>query len=372
MKRILHVVPSLELGGTEAFIMNHYRSMNRQEIQFDFLVCAKKDWPYLKEIDRLGGRVFYTARPSILRLGSFLAGMKQAIREGGPYAAIHCHADADNAVPILCGAICGVKKRIAHLHAIDQMPERWSRKWFHYVKKWLIKAFATDVWACSEEAGNSFVGADYFGKNGKVIRNGISLDRFLFVDEAHKQALKEEFHISDDQPVLGNITRFDENKNQLFLVEVFKNLLTQHPEALLILGGTDGGKLQQVKDYVAENDLEKNVRFIGRRNDVPEWLSLMDVYVFPSVFEGLGIALLEAQAAGCLCVASTGVPMDTDMGLGTAHYLPLSEGAAGWAEFLSAKLDKKQKPLQSDIRKAFVEKHFDINESCKELVKYYG
>jgi len=372
MKRILHVVPSLDLGGTEAFIMNYYRCINRDEIQFDFLVCNKKDWPYLKEIDQLGGRVFYTARPSVLCFGSFLKGMRRAIREGGPYTAIHCHADADNAVPILCGFLCGVKKRIAHLHAIDTGPERLSRKWFHAVKKWVIKTCATDVWACSETAGVSFVGQTFFRENGKIIRNSISLDRFLQIQETDTAALKEEFEIFGDRLVLGNITRFDENKNQLFLVDVFQNLLKKHPDALLLLGGTDGGMLKQVQEYVVSKGLQDNVRFIGKRKDVPVCLRIMDAYVFPSVFEGLGIALLEAQAAGCLCIASTGVPRDTDMGLGTAFYLDLAEGADNWAEQLNIKLEARQKPAQCEIRKAFAEKRFDINESCKELVTYYG
>ena len=372
MKRILHIVPSLELGGTEAFIMNHYRGLNRQEIQFDFLVCSKKDWPYLKEIDRLGGRVFYTARPSILCFPAFLRGMKQALAEGGPYVAIHCHADADNGVPILCGLLCGVKKRIAHLHAMEEVPERLSRKWFHSVKKWIIKAFATDIWACSRAAGISFVGETFFQKKGKVIRNGISLDRFLNVEEGAVSALKAEFRIPENSLVLGNITRFDENKNQLFLVDVFRKLLERHPDALLLLGGTDGGSLRQVQDYVAEKGLLEKVRFIGRRSDVPACLKLIDVYVFPSVFEGLGIALLEAQAAGCLCVASTGVPEDTDMGLGTAFYLELAQGETAWAAFLSEKLAERKLPSQQEIRAAFGKNHFDINESCKELVDYYG
>ena len=372
MKRILHIVPTLDLGGTEAFIMNHYRYLNRGEIQFDFLVCSRKDWPYLKEIEALGGRVFYTARPSVLCLRSFLAGMRHALKEGGPYAAIHCHADADNAVPLLCGLICGVKRRIAHLHAIDITPSRLSRKWFHTVKKSLIKCCATDIWACSEAAGTSFVGADLFRKKGKIIRNGISLDRFLHTDETYADTLKAEFNIRDGQLVVGNISRFDENKNQLFLLEVFRNLLEKYPDAVLLLGGPDGGMLEDVKTAVAAANLEENVRLIGRRNDVADCLKLIDVYVFPSLFEGLGIALLEAQAAGCLCVASTGVPRDTDMGLGTAHYLELSDTAKEWAEFISGKLDARCKPAHCDIRSAFAERSFDINESCKELVKYYG
>lgn len=370
MKRILHVVPSLELGGTEAFIMNHYRCLNRHEIQFDFLVCSKKDWPYLKEIDRLGGRVFYTARPSVLCLGNFLRGMKQAIAEGGPYDAIHCHADADNAVPLLCGILCGVKKRIAHLHAMDEVPQRLSRKWFHAVKKAVIKYGATDIWACSEDAGVSFVGADYFKEKGKVIRNGISLDRFLQRDEARTAALREEFRLDGSGLVVGNISRFDENKNQLFLLDVFRKLLEKRPDAMLLLGGTDGGMLEEVK--TAAEDIENRVRFIGKRSDVAACLQLIDVYIFPSVFEGLGIAFLESQAAGCLCVASTGVPRDTDMGLGNAHYLELSAGAASWADYICGKLETRQKPSEDSIRRAFAEKHFDINESCKELVKYYG
>lgn len=371
MKRILHIVPSLDLGGTEAFIMNHYRCMNRSEMQFDFLVCAKRDWPYLKEIEVLGGRVFYTARPSFLCLKSFYDGMKQAFEEGGPYTAIHCHADADNAVPLLCGLLCGIHKRIAHLHAKEEVPTRLSRKWFHVVKKCIIKLCATNLWACSADAGISFFGADYFEKKGKVIKNGIDVSRFLKADETQIERLRTEFRISKEQLVVGNISRFDENKNQLFLLDVFEKMLEKYPGAVLLLGGTDGGMLEKVKARVEARGLEANVRFIGRRNDVPSCLQLIDVYLFPSVYEGLGIAFLEAQAAGCLCIASTGVPRDTDMGLGTACYLGLMDGASPWAAYICERIYTRKLPEEANIRKAFIDNHFDIHESCKELVECY-
>lgn len=109
MKRILHILPSLELGGTEAFIMNHYRAIDRSKYQFDFLVFAEKQWPYLQEIEALGGRIFYACQPSLLSVLKFYQYLKMAMIMGGPYAAIHCHADAGNAVPLFCGMLCGIK-----------------------------------------------------------------------------------------------------------------------------------------------------------------------------------------------------------------------------------------------------------------------
>lgn len=372
MKKILHILPCLELGGTETFVMNHYRYIDRTEFQFDFLVFSKKDYPYIKEIERLGGRVFFASQPSLLHFLKFYRWFKQVIQEGGPYTAIHCHANVGNAIPLLCGFLCNIRIRISHSHAVNQMPCNVLRKLIFRGRKVLIRLFATQFLACSIDAGRSLYGDNFSEKKIKIICNGIEVDRFAQCDPEKVEKLKQTFGISEKNDlIVGNISRFDSNKNQLFILDVFKVLLEKHPNAILLLGGVDGGMLHDVQDHVKLSEIEDHVRFLGKRQDIAECLKLIDVYLFPSQHEGLGIALLEAQASGCLCVASTGVPSVSNLEFGTAFYLELSRGAEYWANYIDKKLITRIRPTNEEIREAFVKKRFDVEESLKELVKCY-
>ncbi|MBR5319024.1 MAG: glycosyltransferase [Peptococcaceae bacterium] len=372
MKKVLHIIPSLELGGTEAFIMNHYRTINRSEIQFDFLVFSEQNWPYLPEIREMGGHVYYACQPSLKNVFLFYRYLKNVIRIGGPYIAVHCHADAGNAVPLLCSFLCGIQIRISHSHSSMQFTgNRWRGVIFGLRKK-IIRLTATNFMACSEAAGCSLYGRMFFQKYGVVIKNGIFLEKFCCVNSKKVEELKSVFNLSEKNSlIVGNISRFDTNKNQMFIIEVFRKILRNYPNAVLLLGGIDGGKLQAVQESVISHGLQENVRFIGKRNDVAECLKLIDVYLIPSMHEGLPIGLLEAQASGCLCVASTGVPNESNMGLGNVFYLSLSNSANYWAEFICDKIKGRVIPTEEEIYNAFKVKAFDVLESTKELVKYY-
>lgn len=372
MKRILHILPSLELGGTEAFIMNHYKVIDRNKIQFDFLVFAEGTWPYLKEIEDLGGRFFYASQPSLLHIPQFYREFKKAIAAGGPYEAIHCHADAGNAVPLLCGALCNINCRISHAHSISRMPENFLFRAVLLLRKAIIRMTATSYLACSCDAGKSLYGRVYFQKHGKIIRNGIPVKKFSKTSSEKAVVLKKEFRVPEtDSLIVGNISRFDTNKNQIFAINVFKHLLEARPNAVLLLGGVDGGNLRNVQEEVWNLGLSDHVRFIGKRNDVSDCLNLIDVYLLPSVQEGLSMALVEAQAAGCLCFASTGVPRESDMGLGNVFYLDLSKGAEYWSRIICERLKQRILPAAEEVYELLYRNGFEIARSTEELVKCY-
>ena len=372
MKKVLQIIPTLDLGGTEAFVMNHYRMLDRRRIQFDFLVFSERNWPYLEEIHQLGGRVFFAPRPTLLHTLRFYKHFRNILKLGGPYEAIHCHGDAGNAVPLLCGMLCKISSRISHAHCIAQPPQHWHRRLAFQFRQELIRRTATKFLACSNPAGEALYGAQFFWQRGAVIKNGIRVESFV-QPELHKvEGLKKAFGIPEGTPlVMGNISRFDANKNQLFALAVFRHILRKIPNALLLLGGIDGGCLAKVQEAVVHYGLENQVLFLGQRTDVAECLHLMDVYLFPSRKEGFGMALLEAQAAGCLCFASTGVPAASDMGLGNVSYLSLSLGAAYWAEAVCRGLENRTIPTPDEIRNAFAEKGFDVRKSIEELAACY-
>lgn len=366
-KKVLQVVSCLELGGTEAFIMNNYRQMDRSKIQFDFLVFVEKDYPYTKEIQRMGGRIFFCGTPQLKRVKKFLQIVQQIIKENGPYDAVHSHVNIANGWVLLAAKKAKVPIRISHSH---DTAGKGKRKLYRKLEEIIIKKSATHYLACSEVAGAYLYGKKYFKVKGQVLCNGIQLGRFISLEDTLHE-LKKEFKVSEEACVIGNITRFEPKKNPLFTLEVFSEILKIKPNAVLLLGGPDGGQLDAVKKRAKELNIENAVRFIGPRTDIPQCLQLIDIYLFPSLFEGLGIALLEAQASGCECFASTGVSKEADMGLGTAHFLDLKDSPADWAEKIISCYEKRVCPSKAQIEKAFSVRGYNIEESSKELLKIY-
>ena len=371
VKKVLQVVSCLELGGTEAFIMNQYRCMDRSVIQFDFFVFREKDYPYLEEIRSLGGNIIFGIPPKSTHLVRFLRLAVRIMREG-KYCAVHSHVNLTNAWVLLAARIAGIPVRISHSHDMSGKGGNPLKRLYRAFELWILKHCATDYLACSTDAGCYLYGEQFFRKKGQVICNGIDVDRFLREDRDAVQSLRGSFSIPDDcSLVIGNITRFEPKKNQLFMIEVFRAVLQRQPEAILILGGPDGGLLHEAMAFAESSGIGDRIRFIGCRSDVPDCLHLFDVVLFPSQFEGLPIALLEAQAAGCRCVVSAAVSREADMGLGAMSFIDLNESPEVWADEI-LRLGRREDILDKDrIQTAFHTRGFDVNQSARELMERY-
>lgn len=367
MIKVLNVLSCLSNGGTESFVMNNYRNIDREKIKIDFFIFTHSKPQYIEEITKNGNNIYFGVTPGIKRLYKFFK-IFSKILKNGKYDVVHCHVNIQNFVPIICSKMCGVKIRISHSHATNSIPKTVISKMGFYFKRILINSFSNVKLACSEEAGKSLYGNKIFLKQGKIIRNGIDVSRFLRKEKSHH--LLEEFNIDDNcDLILGNITRFDDNKNQMFILSVFKKVLRNHPSAILVLGGTNGGLLDKVQKEAKKLNIADNVRFIGERTDVAECLSIFDIYIFPSKNEGFGIAVLEAQAAGKVCIASEFVTKKTDMGLSLNYYLPLDESI--WADTIDDVFRQSGKITSDRIKDAFIDNGFDILSSAKELEKTY-
>ena len=373
MKMILHVISCLELGGTETFIMNNYQALNREKIQFDFLVLNEKKHPYSDQIETLGGEIYFAIQPSAKNLIKFYKKFKSVVANDKEYYAVHCHLNSMNAFPLLCAYVCGIRKRISHSHAVNISPKSLLKKILYTVRKWVIRVCGNEFLACSKIAGETLYGKHFFNLRGKIINNGIKVENFTKRNSGNIGEIKEKFGIlPENDLVLGNITRFDAIKNQKFILDVFSCILKKNADAVLLLGGIDGGSLEEIEKLIQEYGIGKNVRLIGARSDVSECLKVLDVYLFPSLFEGLGIALLEAQAAGCNCFASTNVPKETDMGLGSVEYIDLDKGADFWAERIILKQAQFKPKCESEIKEGFRKKKYTVDTSITDLLEVYG
>lgn len=352
--RILHVVTNMCRGGLETMIMNYYRHVDRSLVQFDFLVHRDFESDYDAEILALGGRIHHLPRlnpfsPAYLRaLDAFFAGHPE-------YRVVHCHLDCMAGIPLSSAKKHGVPVRIGHAHNSNQSKDlKYPLKLFY---KHSIAKNATTLFACSEAAGQwMFSGAPF-----RVINNAVDAAHFRY-DPRTRSAVRLEFGLADDAPVIGHVGRFMHQKNHAFLLESFARLPEQ---ARLLLVG-DGELRAAAEAQARELGIADRVIFAGIRTDVDRMLQAMDVFVMPSHYEGLPVTIVEAQCAGLPCLISDGVPIEckkTDL----VSQLPLDAGADAWAKAALAAIREPRLSPLDEIRAA----GFDIAESAAWLTEFY-
>lgn len=373
MKRILHIVSCIAKGGTEAFIINHFRNIDRQKYMFDFLVFTDVvDPTYEKEIQDLGGHIYYGMPPELLHINVFVKRIIEIIKDNGPYEAVHAHINIANAWALYAAHKAGVKKRISHSHDTSgKEANNIVRRFYVNMQLYLINKYSTLKLACGELAGEYLYGHKSKSNQWFVMHNGIDVHKFIDVSQDRIESLRKEFNIENCSYVFGNITRFEEKKNISFVVDIYKEIIKKQPQSVLLLGGVDGGQLNMIKQKVIDNGLSDNVHFIGVRNDIEVCLKLIDIYIFPSKFEGLPIAMLEAQASGVYCAASNKTTGEIDIGLNLIELLSLKKSAEEWANTILNKL-KYTKPNKEAVINKFRERGYDIRDSVKRLEKVYS
>ena len=299
--RVLHVISGMGSGGAESMIMNWYRNIDKTKIQFDFLIRSKENL-YEKEIEALGGKVYYVSEFPQKYLSNFIQTWKFFKSHQGEYNIIHVHGNALLYTNIfLIAKHFGVKNRIMHSHSTSTKSKLFLP--LHLINKSRIKRLANFYLACSDDAGKWC-----FNNRYDVIENGVNLEMLCYDEESRIQ-IRKELGI-DKELALCHVGRFLPVKNHKFIFEMFEDLNKEYPDVHLILVGT--GPLQQKYiDYVSDKPYFKNVHFLGVRQDVPKILFASDVFILPSVYEGVSIALIEAQASGLFCVASDNISKES-------------------------------------------------------------
>lgn len=323
--RILHVVAYMDRGGLETMIMNCYRHIDRNAVQFDFLVHRSFRAAFDDEIEAMGGIIY-----RIPRLNPFSPSYKKALldffRSHPEYRIVHSHIDCMSSIPLAAAQKCGIPVRIAHSHNSNQDKDwRYPIKMF-YMKK--IPRIATDLFACSESAGTFM----FSGSPFTVIRNGIETEKFAF-DQTLRDEVRRELGLKNCL-TLGHVGRFMPQKNHGFLLEIFAAVRRRNPDSVLLLVG-EGPYEEQVREKVKSMGLTDNVRFLGVRSDVERILQAMDVFVMPSLYEGLSIATVEAQTSGAYCVFSDGISEACKL-TERVVFLPLDNNCEKWADIIIA------------------------------------
>lgn len=349
-------------GGVESVIMNYYRHIDRNKIQFDF-ICDEDSTniPY-DEIEKLGGKVILC--PPYQKLPKYLKFLKNLFREKR-YRIVHSNISTMSVFPLYAAKKAGVPVRIAHSHSTSN-PREWKKNLLKNALRPFSKTYATDYFACSELAGR-YLFSDKTFNNGevKIIRNAIDVEKFKFDPKIRKE-LRKDLGIKDDDFVIGHLGRFVEQKNHRFLIDIFKEIKKKNNSSVLLLAG-QGPLMDEIKIKVHKLELDNSVKFLGQRKDTDKIYQTFDLFLLPSLYEGLPVVGVEAQASGNLCYFSDDMTKEVKV-LDSTVFMSLSNTAEEWAEAIL----KDARTYKKRNTKEEISKHgFDIKEEAKKLEKKY-
>lgn len=357
MKRILCILSALTAGGAETFLMKVYRALPQDVYQLDFIV-SEDNGCYTQEVLQRGGRIFVIPKRTENFYGA-MKGITKVVRQNQYEAVVKLGNLPIAGLDLIAARMGGAKKlAMRSCNALTGLS----------VKEQCINALLCPVLnvAANIKLAPSMLAAEFtFGKNHAhkdvhLIHNGVDLDVFHF-DVEGRRNIREEFAIQG-RFVVGHIGRFHKQKNHRYLLEVFCRIREQRQDAVLLMVGT--GELEgQIREWVKSLELEDSVIFTGQRFDIPQLLSAMDVFVFPSLHEGMPNTVIEAQATGLPCVIADTITPEADI-TGLVTYLPLTEEKKLWVDTALSIVSKERRDTSAD----FAAKGYDIKVVAKELI----
>lgn len=354
--RVLHVVTYMGRGGLETMLMNYYRKIDRNKVQFDFLVHRAFEADYDREILELGGRIYRL--PNLNPFGKkYLELLNEFFENHKEYKIVHSHLDCMAGIPLKYAKKHGVPIRIAHAHNSNQTKDK--KYWLKIMFKRNIPYYANRLFACSKEAGKWMFETDDF----EVLNNAIDANAYSYNPDVRGQVRKA-FGINEDILLIGHVGRFAPQKNHEFIIDIFSELNEKEDSKLMLVG--DGELRNFIEEKVISFNLEEKVIFCGVRTDIPKLLQAMDIFLFPSNFEGLPVSIIEAQAAGLPCLISDKVPIEckkTELVTATSLEAPVSQ----WIELI----EEKRKIKRENTYEKIVKAGFDIENNSKWLEAFY-
>ena len=358
------MVGKVLLSGVDTVVMEYYRHIDRKKVQFDFIMDGYNETPIDQEIKRLGGQV-YKVEPYEKNILKNVHQCEAIFRDNG-YKIVHSHLNTLSVFPLYAAWRAKIPIRIAHNHSTAARGEG-KRTILKYMLRPFAKVFATHYCACSAYAGRWLFG-DSFYNSGKVhlIKNAIDIDKFSY-NEGIRNRIRREMHL-ENKLVVGHVGRFVYQKIHTFLIDIFYEVKKRNPDAILMLIGS--GELEgDIKKKVESLGLADCVLFLGIRTDVCDLMQAMDVFVFPSNYEGLGIAVIEAQAAGLKTFVSEAVPEEANV-TELVEYCRLDQPAEYWAKRVLSCFENSNYERSKTVDK-LRRSGYDIKMAGEELQKWY-
>ena len=353
--RVLQVVPAMNAGGMETFIMNVYRAIDREKVQFDFLYHYDMPCFYDEEILRLGGRITKLTVRQDNDLPGYLRALKEFFAAHPEYRVIHGHYSGFGMFYNPAAKRSGITVRAGHSHNTN-----YEKNLVGTLDRLMSSRFSaglTHRFACGQEAGRALYGSSPF----TFLPNGVDAAAFA-PDPAVRASLRAELGVGEGDLLLGHIGRFCQQKNHGYLIDIFEEIHRRRPDAKLVLLG-QGETMDAARAQAAP--LGDAVVFAGVRSNTRDYYAAMDAFLLPSLFEGLPVVLVEAQAAGLPCFVSDTVDKTVDFG-GNMQFLPLGNAAA-WADAVCASSLARAEDALERTRAA----GYDIRTTAAKLQEFY-
>lgn len=369
--KILQCVYSMNYGGVEVWLMHVLRKIDRTRYQIDFVTFSGRPGDFDDEIRLLGSRIFPCAKPS--RPWRHAREFQSILERCGPYDVVHSHDSTWNGSVLAIAKRMGVPIRIAHSHndLLQSLPSGFFKRTY---TKWSIrksKQCATDGLACSPLAASS-----YFGERWRADPRWSVFycgeDFSPFAEDVDSHALRKSLGLPEEGKVVGHLGSFrDVRKNHAFIIEVARKVVERERNAYFLLVG-DGVLRTEIEKQAADMGIKGNVIFTGARSDIPRLMSgAMDLFLFPSLTEGLGLVLVEAQAAGLPCVVSDVIPQEAILVSDLVQRLSLKSSAIEWARVIAAQLRIDRPVARTEAFKCVDVSEYNIERTMHRLTDIY-
>lgn len=356
-ERILHVFGTLNRGGAETLVMNIYRNIDRSKIQFDFVVHHKEEGAYEEEVRKLGGKVYRVPNYKGTNHFAYKKAWDKLLKNHPEYKIIHCHKESIVSL-VMDESRKNGRIAIAHSHNTQNIPG-FKGKVMDILNK-NVNSKADYRFACSVDAGYWMFGRD---KDFTVIDNGIEVENFSYNPDIRAK-IREKLGFSDKK-VLGHIARFNKQKNHSFLIDIFADLIKEDDDYLLVLAGV-GDLKDEIEKKVRDLGIEDKVIFLGSIGYVNELLQAIDIFILPSLYEGLAVSTIEAQAAGLKCLLADTIDKNSKI-TDLVEFIPIDGGTRPWIEAILEVGNYERKDTSDEVKKA----GFDIRETAEKLSEFY-
>lgn len=366
MLRVLQVVGNMDFGGVETLLMEIFRKVDREQIQFDFLCHNDVEGKFDQEIKSMGGRIYRIPGIGKSNIFKYYCNLLRFFKAHPNYSIVHSHLNGTNGIVLRQAKKANIPIRISHSH-INNPKYTFLRYLLRKYSVSKVQKVATHAFACSKEAAEYLYTNKYLLDNCIILNNAIDTQRFTY-NEQSGQLIRDKYGLTGKM-VFGHVGRFEEQKNHRFIIEVFNELSKHYSEAVLMLVGV-GSLENEIKMLVEKLGITDRVLFLGAQPDIPALMSAMDYFLFPSLYEGLGIVAVEAQSIGLPIFASDAVPKATEL-TDLITYVPLLESAKNWAGIIIDYINKNRQKPRVEYADIVKEKGYDITSVAKELQNIY-
>lgn len=359
--RIIHMIGSLDIGGSQTMIMNIYRTIDRNRIQFDFIVDHSDQLYFKEEIEKLGGKVFVMPRFTGKNIFQVQKAWNCFFDAHPEYHVLHSHVRSYSSIYFPIAKKHGIKT-IAHSHSTSN--GSGIKSIVKIILQYPLRYEADYFFGCSLKAGEWLFGKKIVQSDRYfTIKNAIDTQKYFF-NRKQRSILRNQLRIEEDVTVFIHVGRLHEAKNHIFLLHVFAMLIKEIPNSMLLLVG-DGELLSEIEKQIEQLNLKSNVKMLGARTDIPDILNAADVFLFPSKWEGLPVTVVEAQASGLPCFVSDKITKEVGISE-LVKFLPIDKGTQVWIDAI-----KETDLTRKNVIDKIIQAGFDIKKSVEWLTKFY-